>query len=251
MTAYNDEVLFIHIPKTGGHSVRKWLTERLPDVITHETVGTKLPMGHLRLADVERFLGRKPESFKRIIAVVRDPYEQQLSQWLYLQNRYARNFHHIHDVVAAQYPTLTQFLQDPLCDYHVAFEQHNGYGSTHTNTPRQTGDTYQNHGGFIPYWVGIDGELPDNVELIQLEHLEERLPCAVCDVQWTKLDKDPVVPRLNATPLRGSVRDYYTLPGAKIVEDKFSWTFSQGLYETSSLWPCRLGPTGCEVAHAQ
>ena len=233
MTAFNKDVLFIHIPKTGGHSVRDWMVRNLPDVETSLDDGTKLPPGHLRLNDIEKYIGRPPESFKRIIAVTRNPYDQQLSQWLYLVNRYSRGFAHVHDITGAKYARLEEYLEDPLCDYHVAMEQHTGYPGGTNDDPKETGKRYRDYGGFYRYWLAMDsdGEIPDNLWRIEMEDIEGPLR-QICGFDFPEpIPYGDGIKNLNRTPLRGQPRDYYSQRAAKLVEEKFGWAFDSGLYE--------------------
>ena len=234
MGCYNDDVLFIHIPKCAGWSVKKYLQDHLPGILMPDDPASKLPIGHVRLQDIERFTGRKPESFAKILAVVRDPYEQQLSQWSFWADRYARGQRHIHDAVAASYATLTEWLRDPRCDFHCWYHQHVGYrrGQTPaqqeatavTDRPATAGvNRYEDFGGIYRYWLSVDGEVPANVEVIRLEEIETALPVAVFGAVDPK--QEPPVQWLNSSPHRRATREYYTPEAARLVEAKVAWAF--------------------------
>lgn len=240
MGCYNDKLLFIHIPKTGGRSCKTYLKQNVPGMLMPDDPEAKLPIGHVRLADVERFTGRKPESFEKIIAVIRNPYEQQLSQWMFWRDRFARGQRHIHDQVAASYGDLTGFLQDPRCDFHSWYMQHYGYepGMTpaeqrqvrETEVPNPDGaNRYEDFGGIYLFWLSVDGKIPDNVRTIRFEELDVALPEAVQDFIPADNCRAINLPRLNRSPPRGDVRDYYTPLAAGLVEQKCQWAFQ--LYE--------------------
>ena len=170
MGAYNDDVLFLHIPKCGGWAVKTYLREHLPGVLMPDDPAAKLPIGHVRLQDIERFTGRAPDSWKRIVAVVRNPYEQQLSQFTFWATRYAKGGRHIHDIVTGAYvywPAILQqwpdqedmtrhketgwgqyvwtpeqinlegWLQVPRSDFHVWYLQHHAYQPGMTEAEQQ------------------------------------------------------------------------------------------------------------------
>lgn len=231
MGCYNDDILFIHIPKCAGWSVKRYLEANVPGILMPENEEAKLPIGHIRLQDIERFTGRSPESFRLIFAVVRDPYEQQLSQWAFWKDRYARGERHVHDMVAANYATLELWLQDPRCDFHVWYEQHIGFEPaqpkelqrilTQTLTT-ESHNRYENFGGYYRYWLTVDDEIPDNVQVIRCEELDEELPNILRPFMQCE---PPPVKRLNTSPHGSNTKAYYTPLAASLVEAKFQWAF--------------------------
>lgn len=236
MGCYNNDVLFIHIPKCGGWSVKKYLEANLPGMMMPDNPEARLPIGHVRLQDIERFTDRKPESFKLIFAVIRNPYEQQLSQWCFWRDRYARGGRHVHDCVAASYATLEDWLQDSRCDFHVWYEQHYGYRSGMT-TQEQTAAfrvrenqatpiTYHAAGGYYRYWLTVRGEIPINVSIFKLEKLNEELPSWLRSPEFCPPQPPPIL-QLNTSPHRPDVQTYYTPRAAQLVEHKFPWAFEK------------------------
>jgi hypothetical protein len=209
MGAYNDDVLFIHIPKCGGWAVKKYMQEHLPNVLMPDNPEAKLPIGHVRLQDIERFTGRAPSTWKRIIAVVRNPYEQQLSQFTFWATRRGQGGTHIHDLVTGAYidwprvlndcmprkgdweactwlphqMDLESWLQDPRSDFHVWYMQHHGYTpGMPADEQQQTRDTtieagkrYEDFGGMFRFWLTVDDEIPDNVCILRQENLGKEL----------------------------------------------------------------------------
>jgi len=233
MGCYNDEILFIHIPKCAGWSVKQYLKANVPGITLPDDENSKLPIGHIRLQDIERFTGRSPDSFKLILAIIREPYEQQLSQWCFWRDRYARGQRHIHDVVAAQYATVEGFLSDPRCDFHVWYEQHLGFepGMTRTeqvfsrlpdgSTP-EVGNRYEAFGGCYRYWITVDDEIPGNVQVIRCEELDTELPKVLAPFIG---HEPPPVPRLNRSFHGKNIKAYYSPIAASLVEAKFQWAF--------------------------
>jgi hypothetical protein len=238
MGAYNDDVLFIHIPKTGGWSVKQYMAKVLPDVLwpdpeRPETLeASKLPIGHVRLADIERFTGRPLDSWKLVLAVLRDPYEQQLSQWSFWRDRYARGDRHIHDVVAAAYPTLTAWLEDPRCDFDVWYMQHVGYPDVLAQRTMKWQESpegqnrYSGFGGCYWFWLEVDGKIPDNVTTIDVSEIGQQVPRLLKPFA----SGEAAVEKLNTSPHGRKTSDYYTPRAAQLVEEKFAWTFERELY---------------------
>jgi hypothetical protein len=266
MGAYNDYVLFIHIPKTGGWSVKNYMREHLPDVLMPDDPRSKLPIGHVRLQDIERFTGRSPDSFALILAVLRNPYEQQISQACFWAKRFMRGGRHVHDintwrhVFAERVETraaeciwshdafafepgdfnLTGFVSDPRCDFHVWYEQHFAFepgqstaeqqATRQTDVPAPNGrNRYQDFGGLYRYWLTVDGKIPDNVRWVPLEALNDNVPKVLRPFAGHDL---PPLPVLNASPWKGRLANWYTGEpyAASIVTDKFRWAFGLGCY---------------------
>ena len=239
MGAYNNDVLFIHIPKCGGWSCKQYMMEYLPDVLYPDTkredavADSKLPIGHVPLKDIEQYTGRTPDSFQRIIAVVRNPYEQQLSQWQFWRNRYAKGHRHDHDIWAASCPDMTLWLQGKMCDFHLWYEYRFHPGDDFQRKAGPEGG-YEDFGGYYHYWLEVDGVVPSNVGLCRFENLEAEFKAAVAPFADKELGTFP-----HANAARYDSRDkwwhYYRHEkqpevAIELVEQKFAWTFDTGLY---------------------
>lgn len=229
MGAYNDQVLFIHIPKTAGWSCKTYMADHLEGVLLPDNPESKLPIGHIRLQDFEGFTGRAPDSFEKILAVVRNPYEQQLSQWCFWRERFAKGFGHIHDRCAATYARLEKWLEDPGCDFHIWYEQHT---DRREESPYVKGtERYEDFGGFYKFWLTVDGVIPENVQVIRQENLDEEFPEAMSSPVVLHVAKPgapysrPPMPHLNTSPHDTNVKQYYTPRAAELVEAKFAWAF--------------------------
>lgn len=237
MGAYSDDLLFIHIPKCAGTSVRNWLKEYVPGTTDFRDEGCDLPIGHIPLRDIERFTGRTPDSFKMIVGIIRNPYTHQLSQWLFWRDRRDKGGFHVHDVVAAMHPSLTSWLHDARCDFHVWYESQ--YGSSDGKEAagwqllRNAGgvNRYPNYGGYFRYWLEVDGEIPPNVVLIRMEELSD---VWLTEVGEFAVPDAPGLPAVNLGPqailTAQDTLPWYTPHGMDIVNDKFAWTFDNRLY---------------------
>jgi len=243
MGAYNDDVLFIHIPKTGGTSVKRYMAEYLPGTLWPDprdpamVEASRLPIGHVRLTDIERFTGRPLDSWKLILAVLRDPYEQQVSQWMFWRERYARGSTHIHDTVAAMYSQLTGWLEDPRCDFHVWYRQYVGYPDlisqqTLAAQPAPEGQNrYADFGGYYRFWLEVDGQIPANVTTIDMHQIDEQVPKLLSPFAGLSGGSLRALPeRKNPSYHNSDVSVYYTSRAARLVENKFAWTFAQKKY---------------------
>ena len=98
---FNRDVLFLHVPKTGGVSVTNYLLQVLPTPVYYVTKGPIGPAdaregvsfipgeAHQTLATARKFLpahGFELEQFPRILATLRNPYDLTVSYYTYKRN---------------------------------------------------------------------------------------------------------------------------------------------------------------------
>lgn len=232
-------ILFIHIPKTGGTAVKTALWENVPGMKGQGPAGRRegrraptaenpFPIGHIPLRDVERLLDRPASSWEVVVAVVRNPYAQQVSQYLFWHDRYQAGGRHPHDVAAAAYPTIHGWLEDPRCDFHRWYAE-NHAPSTMKENPA---NDYRGFPGYYLWWVtGRDGKVPGNLILLGQEDLE---------AQFSRFSRDHLgreikLPRVNVGGYkRDRFMDYLihlddargTTRALDLIESKFRWAFS-------------------------
>lgn len=245
MGCYNQDILFIHIPKCGGWSCKLYLRDNVPGILMPDDPRSKLPIGHVRLADIERFTGRTPDSFKLILAVVRDPYEREISQACFWATRYLQGARHIHDVVTWQHvrqdgrvmPDLVQaaltgerftwgpghidmegFILDRRTQFHVWYEQHVSPGP-----PPETGKQYEDFGGFYHYWLEADGVIPANVRVVRQEELATEFP-ALVEPYLRNWQAEPMK-HLNSSAHIGHPLLWYTGLACEVVRQRYPWAF--------------------------
>ena len=78
---WNEQILFIHAPKTGGMSLTHYLTDHLPDGRVTEKRHETLAEARAELANE----GRRLEDFEKVFVVMRDPYMLEISRFNYLR----------------------------------------------------------------------------------------------------------------------------------------------------------------------
>ncbi len=221
MTAFNSDIAFVHVPKCGGHSARPYLREHLTGVKDLTEMYEHPP--HLALRDFSKWIGRTPESFDRIYAIVRNPYDHQVSQWRYWRDMYAKGFRGVQFECAATYPDLESWLRQPMSDWHVYDERPQPDGLKRTVA---SANGYLEFGGYYPYWLAVNGEVPDNVRLIRQETLDADFPKALAEVVGAIHE----MPRENVGPKHTDPRPYFSPFAREIVEVKFEWAFEH-LYD--------------------
>lgn len=249
-----DGIVFIHIPKTGGTAVKKALWDNVPgmkgqmpalpgspEANRKPSEDNPFPIGHIPLRDVERLLNRPAESWKAVVAVIRNPYAQQVSQYLFWHDRYQRGGRHEHDIAASSHPTIHGWLEDPRCDFHRWYNL-----QIHPSTMRENPqNNYRDFPGTYLWWVtSRTGTVPPNLVLLQQEDLTNQFAKFTADL----LGQPIVVPEVNRG---GYSRDRFmqyiihpdgardTVRALDLIEAKFRWAFSnvyprydrRGLYE--------------------
>lgn len=242
MGCYNDDVLFIHIPKTGGTAVKKAMWEQLPgmrgqkpalpgsaETNREPTPDNPFPIGHMRVADCERLLGRPASSFRYTVAVIRNPYAQQVSQWLFWSGRYQRGGRHVHDQAAASYPTIHGWLENPQCDFHRWYTEQVAPEQLQANPSND----YEDFPGTYVWWLtGQDGRMPTNLVLLRQEQLAHDW------AEFTRRDLGQALglPKANVGSWKSEhLMDYLvhhdrpraSLRALDLIEAKFRWAFGQ------------------------
>ena len=214
-SCYNleERIAFVHIPKCAGSSIggtwrdNTWSNCWLNDVIGGFTMD-KFPIGHIPVAALEQFTGKPIDWWNKIIVTIRNPFEQQLSQWAFWRKRGAhckatgRNVHN--DDLVAMSTTLEQFVKSPF--------------SAGPNA--MCGDKWQEVGGVFRWWIGdLDGTVAPNVHVIRTEDLHDR----IYDVLG--IDDSIPVPHRN-TSSHGEWQNEYTPEAIEAVRSKFAWSFA-------------------------
>lgn len=115
---FNDTLCYLHIPKCGGLSVSAAAKAGLPGYTEpgqkRNTRQPGSPIGHIRAADFEQFVGRPLNSFKQVFATIRPPIQCEWSKW----NFWRRRFYKDGNNVAWRHPA-DQFCWDHTFDEYI------------------------------------------------------------------------------------------------------------------------------------
>lgn len=236
-----DGFVFIHIPKTGGTAVKKALWENVPgmkgqmpallgspEANRKPTADNPFPIGHIPLRDVERLLNRPAESWRAVVAVIRNPYAQQVSQYLFWHDRYQRGGRHEHDIAASSYPTIHGWLEDPRCDFHRWYNQ-----QVHPSVMKENPtNLYRGFTGYYLWWItSRTGKVPPNLVLLQQEELSTQFAQFTADHLGAPIE----LPSVNRGGYdRQRFLEYIihesdasaTVRALELIEAKFRWAFS-------------------------
>jgi hypothetical protein len=220
---FNDQLMFIHIGKTGGSSCAEYLIHNLrgPAYNCHAEADLELaPLGiadmqpltrfrrrHATLAEageyVREFDGRTLASFAKIVAAIRHPYTLEYSHYRYMQLPAVRERER-HN------PGLLERTSGDFRDFVARAGYHRA------NTRQED------------YFL-VDGAIPANVELVRYEELAEAFPRAVRD--FLKPGAAFPFPHSNRTGYEGGVRAELSDEVEELVYRKHRYMFDSGLYE--------------------
>jgi hypothetical protein len=241
---FNDKLLFLHVPKTGGVSIEQFLIHTLPGriTVTDELRPTnawkRLPTSvrlrlrlktllkrwgmwlpqrvivvegkrHQRMQqarDTLAGLGRRLEDFHAVLAVVRNPYDLEVSRYHFLRLGY----HGVKGLARAREQKIAM---------EEDFETFACKAPYHGRLPAQ-----------IEEWYELDGRLPENLRILRFENLESDLHRAVGELY-------PVtarLPRLNASE-HAPYTAYLTPNAEEVIYRKYHWLFERGFYVRESM----------------
>jgi hypothetical protein len=241
---FNDKVLFLHVPKAAGTSVTSFLIRNLAGLVTITEpsypawISGQAPSGaRLRLAfrrirheislrlrprlrriagtrhenlgeasEALARLGRKLEDFEVILAVVRNPYDMEVSRFNFL-----RRGHLGIPGLAQNYPEKLALAGD-----FAAFADRAPY---HGRLP-----------GRLGAWFEIDGQMPSNLRVVRFETLEQDLRAALMPFCRNL----SALPRLNPSQHK-PYAEYLSPDVEEAIYRKYRWVFDRGFYRRELL----------------
>lgn len=235
---FNERILFLHVPKAAGTSATSFLIRNLRGPLTLTEPADRLTFAnnvspaermklsvrrlrrklglmtrpslrifagarHETLSEARAALvqfGRKLEEFDSIVAIVRNPYDLEVSRYHFFQRGHMG------------VPGLAREHAEELAlagDF-AAFAKCAPY---HGRLPGQMED-----------WFEIGGRMPANMRVIRFENLEQELVALIAPAAV----RSPLV-KLNASA-HGPYRSYLTREIEEAIYTKFRWPFERGYY---------------------
>lgn len=214
------DLLFIHVPKTGGISATGFLLNNLPgelhlfgpessyehirSLIRFDDVHDRLRFVRGKLhetlqeaAGVLAGMGRELQELPAIVAAVRNPYDLEVSHFLHLQKP---------KVIARRGDT------SPACRLAVAgdFETFAEEAPFYGKNPSQ-----------IERFYTIEGAMPENLQLIRFESLPEDWERAVAPFSLKRFSLE----HRNLSKGRQPYHEYLTARAGKAIYDKYRFLF--------------------------
>lgn len=217
---FTKDLLFLHVPKTGGMSVTSYLLEILPPPIYYTR--PELDEDFARRPGIVQMLGGRHESlpeaaellprygfslsdFELILAVLRNPYDLEVSRYHYLRAG------HPWDYGPNQRLALTR-------DF-TAFAVNSTLGE------RDGVRTLENYF----HWLG---EIPPNLTITRFENLETDVMQALASIGVESKAEFPWKNRSR----HDDYLSYYTKDAEEAVYRKYQWVFDAGFYERLTQW---------------
>lgn len=211
---FSRQVLFVHVPKTGGMAATRFLLSTLPRPVwfTHPDRNPPRDPGVVRLPGIRHETlaesvaiaaeqGVDALALPLIFGVIRNPYVLEVSRFAYLQKG--------HPWDAGRNQELA------LAGDFTAF----AIGSSH-------------HGGTqrpIESYFELAGRMPQNLRILRQESLGDELPAAL-RAAGVEVPEAMVLAAENESR-HGFWRDYYTRAAAEAVEARYRWIFDHGFYD--------------------
>lgn len=209
----NKDIMFIHVPKTGGMALSERLLQILPRPVyysvpdghsnTEDTsityIGGKRHENLREARDIVERLGMGLDSFKKIIAAVRNPYDMEVSRYFYLRNG------HPWDRGTAQNLALGGNFEEFACE------------SLYMG--RETSE--------IEDFFLLDGVMPDNITILRYENLQEDFEGVLPEID---INADGSLPIVNQTQ-HAHYREYLTSRAEATIYRRFRWLFDAGFYD--------------------
>jgi hypothetical protein len=220
---FSEDIIFIHIGKTGGISCSLYLLNHLrgPIHFCHRKADLELDRLHLPRDDIQphtdcpggrhsslaealnfiqRLDGRTLDDFERVIAVIRDPVALEYSWYKHLQKP---------DVQQSRMPRARRLAT-------LSFEEFLGQAPHHR-------PGYSQEAFFL-----LDGAMPANLHLVRFERLAEEFP--YCVAGYLDCSSPPPLPHANRTVYDSTLTDDLTPLALARIKRRHRWLLEQGFY---------------------
>jgi hypothetical protein len=227
---FNDEMIFIHIGKTGGMSCSHYLLRALkppvyychgaalsqqrlldqPGLILRDDVGRHCTLRE-GLEFIARLNGKGLDDFRKVVAVIRHPYTLEYSYYRHLQKPKARRLRKGRSRRPDGTPSALALAEG---DFRT-FVEHAGYHRP--NHPQEK-------------FFRLKGRVPDKLELVRFEELSTAFPEAV-----QPFCRDEVIdfPHRNQSAYGADFSKVMTDDVRALIHEKHRYMFDQGYYPRS------------------
>lgn len=225
---FNNDLIFIHIGKTGGTSCARYLLHNLKTPVYNCHHGAFAQIKALKIdgivpkEDINRhctltetldyirqFNGKQLKDFAKVVAVIRHPYTLEYSYYKHLQK-----------------PHVKKRRKDDIRLLELAggnFKTFVGKADYHRRNHTQDD------------FVRVGNEIPDCVELIRFEQLAVAFPEAVS--RFCRKEGKYPFPHANHTEYQSNINNELTDDVKELIYQKHKFMFDSGLYSTNYIPP--------------
>jgi SAM-dependent methyltransferase len=230
---FSKDILFLHVPKTGGMSITSYLLEVLPPPVYYTR--PEVDEAFARRPGIVQVLGARHESlpevvgllprygfslsdFRLILAVLRNPYDLEVSRYHYLRAG------HPWDYGPNQRLALTR-------DF--------------TTFAANSSLSEQNSVRSLENYFHSNGEIPPNLRIIRFESLETDIKEALSSLG---IEDRADFPWRNKSR-HDDYLSYYTKEAEEAIYNKYRWVFDAGFYDRMTEWATSRGDGKVEPAY--
>jgi hypothetical protein len=232
---FSKDVVFVHIPKTGGTSVTRYLLDvlpkpvymyssperawDLPPEVLHVRQGLHQSMA--QTAEILTTHGLRIEEIPLILAVIRSPYEIAVSWYSYVQT------------------------EDPVDEGPIGRIARNTDFEKFVTTLHERFGTHS----FVKFerFLQIDGQLPANLRIVRYENLADGVRDALTSIG---IQAEAPFPWLNPSD-HGPLSEYYTPAAEEAVYESYQWVFDQGFYPRLDLESLQAAPYDAALTNSR
>ena len=216
---FTKEILFLHVPKTGGASVSHYLLGVLPRPIHYvrqkpfnakrvnvENLVYIPGLSHTELSGAREIVaqhGFDIDAFPLVLTVIHNPYDMAVSHYAYLRRPDTPPRKTGPLLQLARRSSFKEFLEGTVERRNLNFMKR-----------------------FYDYFH-LDGNRPANLRVARFERLAEDVKAALADIG---LQSDAPFPWLNKSE-RGTYTSYFDRDAEELVYAKAKWVFEEGYYD--------------------
>jgi len=220
MILFNNQLLFVHNPKTAGTSLLNYLGKILSKPVHYagvKEVGTYHPSLSQSLNYACAVTGNRSQDFRRIISVIRNPFDRELSMYVYFRDVLCNSASLAHDLNDRHIERIVRIAGKLSFDDYLA----------RIYSELGTCDIWKSK----YYYRTAEGNAPSNLRILKTENLDEDLAEALRGIELENNSAN--IPRLNTAP-RTSADVYQKARSLEIVAQSYEWIFADGYYDIDS-----------------
>src|SRR5262249_33718319 len=168
----NNELLFVHNPKTAGTSLINYLGKILSGPVHYggvKEVGTYHPSLSRSLNYACAITGNRPQDFQRIISVIRNPFDRELSMYVYFRDVLCNSASLAHDLNDSHIERLIRMAGKLSFDDYLAW----------IYSELGTCDIWKSK----YFYMTAEGDVPSNLRILKTECLDEDLVGALRGIE--------------------------------------------------------------------